>query len=191
MGEFYDEFYLDMFICYTCILACFFAFIRDFKELVVVLIKSKFLIILGIVLYYNFISFFYNVGWVRPVLSESELSQLEISEGIGKIYGTAKADHLYLDNIGRSLYFDFSLCIPYINERKLHDQQLKIWHKGRMVYQLSKNGEIVFSIEKANSNIGLYNLLVVPLSYLIIGLCDFYLCLIFAYFKMKPTKQQV
>ena len=156
-----------------------------------VLIKSKFLIILGIVLYYNFISFFYNVRWVRPVLSESELSQLEISEGIGKIYGTAKADHLYLDNIGRSLYFDFSLCIPYINERKLHDQQLKIWHKGRMVYQLSKNGEIVFSIEKANSNIGLYNLLVVPLSYLAIGLGNFYLRLIFAYFKTKLTKQQV
>ena len=191
MGEFYDEFYLDMFICYTCILACFFAFIRDFKELVVVLIKSKFLIILGIVLYYNFISFFYNIGWVRPVLSESELSQLEISEGIGKIYGTAKADHLYLDNIGRSLYFDCSLCIPYIHKRTLKDQHLKIWHKGRMVYQLSKNGEIIFNIEKANSNIELYNMLVVPLSYLAIGLGNFYLCLIFAYFKTKLTKQQV
>ena len=126
MGEFYDEFYLDMFICYTGILACFFAFIRDFKELVVVLIKSKFLIILGIVLYYNFISFFYNVGWVRPVLSESELSQLEISEGIGRIYRTSKANHLYLHNIGRSLYFDFSLCIPYIEKRSLQDQHLKI-----------------------------------------------------------------
>ena len=187
MGDRLDIFYFDIFLRWIIFLVLFIMVIKDGKDFIV-LRKSKLLICSLIVLYYIIVSLFSNGGWIRPFLSESELSQLEISEGIGKIYGTAKADHLYLDNIGRSLYFDCSLCIPYIHKRTLKDQHLKIWHKGRMVYQLSKNGEIIFNIEKANSNIGLYNLLVVPLSYLAIGLGNFYLCLIFAYFK---TKQQV
>ena len=166
----------------------FITVIKDSKDFIV-LRKSKLLICSLIVLYYIIVSLFSNGGWIRPFLSESELSQLEISEGIGKIYGTAKSDLdlLYLENNGRrsSFYFDFSLCIPYINERKLHDQQLKIWHKGRMVYQISKNGEIIFSIEKANKNIEIYNLLVVPLGYFIALFCDFYICFAFVYHLKK------
>ena len=156
-----------------------------------ILIKSKIIIVFGILIYYFAISKAYDIGWVKPFLEESELSQLEISEGIGRIYRTSKANHLYLHNIGRSLYFDFSLCIPYIEKRSLQNQHLKIWHKGKMVYQLSKNGEIVFSIEKANSNIDRYNKLEVPLNYLLIVPLDFYICLVFAYFKMKLTKRSV
>ena len=185
-------FYFDVIFRLLFVLLMFFVFVKGFDELVVVMKKSKFLFtFLGIIFYFIILSIFSNIGWIKPILSESELSQLEISEGIGRIYRTSKANHLYLHNIGRSLYFDFSLCIPYIEKRSLQDQHLKIWHKGKMVYQLSKNGEIVFSIEKANSNIDRYNKLEVPLNYLLVGLCDFYICLVFAYFKVELTKQSV
>ena len=185
-------FYFDVIFRLLFVLLMFFVFVKGFDELVVVMRKSKFLFsILGIVFYFIILSIFSNIGWIQPILSESKLSQLEISEGIGRIYHTSKANHLYLHNIGRSLYFDFSLCIPYIEKRTLQDQHLKIWHKGKMVYQLSKNGEIVFSIEKVNSNIDIYNKLEVPLNYLLIVPLDFYICLVFAYFKMKLTKRSV
>ena len=185
-------FYFDVIFRLLFVLLMFFVFVKGFDELVVVMRKSKFLFsILGIVFYFIILLIFSSIGWIKPILSEGELSQLEISEGIGRIYRTSKANHLYLHNIGRSLYFDFSLCIPYIEKRSLQDQHLKIWHKGKMVYQLSKNGEIVFSIEKANSNVDIYNKLEVPLNYLLVGLCDFYLCLVFAYFKVELTKQSV
>ena len=150
------------------------------------LTKSKIIMILGIfiLIYYLAISKAYDIGWVRPFLEENKLSQLEISEGVGKIHGTARDDLVYLENDDR-YYFDFALCIPYIDKRSLKDQHLKIWHKGRMVYQLSKNGEIIFYIDKANSNIGIYNVLLVPLNYFVIGIGIFYLCLFFINLSMK------
>ena len=191
MGDRLDIFYFDIFLRWIIFLVLFIMVIKDGKDFIV-LRKSKLLICSLIVLYYIIVSLFSNGGWIRPFLSESELSQLEISEGIGKIYGTAKADFVYLENNGRkSFYFDFSLCIPYINKRSLADKHVKIWHRGRMVYQISKNGEIIFSIEKANKNIEIYNLLVVPLGYFIALFADFYICFAFVYYtKKKSTKQE-
>ena len=113
-------FYFDVIFRLLFVLLMFFVFVKGFDELVVVMRKSKFLFsILGIVFYFIILLIFSSIGWIKPILSEGELSQLEISEGIGRIYRTSKANHLYLHNIGRSLYFDFSLCIPYIEIRNL------------------------------------------------------------------------
>ena len=181
-----DRFYFDIIFRWIVFLALLIATIKEAREFVT-LRKSKVLIFSLFLFYYVIASVFYTTGWIRPFLPESKLSQLEISEGIGKIYGTAKSDLVYLENNGRkSFYFDFSLCIPYIDEKSLKDQHLKIWHKGRMVYQVSKNGEIIFSIENANSNVKIYNLIVVPLGYLIVLFCDCYICFAFLYhLKMK------
>ena len=180
------EFYFDMVFYWTISLIFFIIVIISAIGLSKVLIKNKIIIFLGILIYYLAISKAYDIGWVKPFLEESELSQLEVSEGIGKIHGTAKDDLIYLDNDDR-YYFDFALCIPYIDKRSLKDQHLKIWHKGRMVYQLSKNGEIIFNIDKANSNIGIYNILLVPLNYFVIGIGILYFCLFLINFKTKTN----
>ena len=46
-----------------------------------------------------------------------------------------------------------------------------------MVYQLSKDGEILFSIDDVNNNVDIYNILIVPLDYLGFGLFFLFLCL--------------
>ena len=125
----------------------------------------------------------YDIGMIRPFLSKSELSELQMTEGVGKIYG-AKIYHLYLDG-KENFYYDTSLCIPYIDKRTLIDQHLKIWHKGRMVYQISKNDEVVFSIEEANNNINKYNILIVPLGYFMITIFILLLCLCCIKNKMR------
>ena len=178
------EFYFAIAFYWTISLIFFIIVIIGAIGLSKVLTKSKIIIVFGILIYYFAISKAYDIGWVKPFLEESELSQLEVSEGIGKIHGTAKDDLIYLEN-DDGYYFDFALCIPYIDKRSLKDQHLKIWHKGRMIYQLSKNGEIIFNIDKANSNIGIYNVLLVPLNYFVIGIGIFYLCLFFINLRMK------
>ena len=180
------EFYFDMVFYWTISLIFFIIVIIGTIGLSKILIKSKIIIVLCIAIYYLAISKAYDIGWGKPFLEESELSQLEVSEGIGKIHGTAKDDLIYLDNDDR-YYFDFALCIPYIDKRSLKDQHLKIWHKGRMVYQLSKNGEIIFNIDRANSNIGIYNILLVPLNYFVIGIGILYFCLFLINFKTKTN----
>ena len=47
-----------------------------------------------------------------------------------------------------------------------------------------------FSIEKANSNIEIYNLLVVPLGYFIALFADFYICFAFVYYTKKKSTEQ-
>lgn len=181
------EFYFDMAFYWTISLIFFIIVIIGAIGLSKVLIKSKIIIVFGILIYYFAISKAYDIGWVKPFLEESELSQLEISEGTGKIHGTAKDDLIYLEN-DDGYYFDFALCIPYINKKSLKNQHLKIWHKGRMVYQLSKNGEIIFSIDNANNNIGIYNILLVPLNYFTTGIGILYICLFLINFKAKTTR---
>ena len=172
-----DGFYLEMFFKWSVILFLLVIMIKGTSDEIKLLKHNKLTIILFIILYCMIVSFLQNTNFVRPFLSECKLSDLEVSEGIGKIHGTAKADLLYLDNVRKPSNFDFSLCFSHIDKRSLEDQHLKIWHKGRMVYQLSKNGEILFSIDSANSNIDKYNVLVVPLSYFVIGIFLLMLCL--------------
>ena len=185
-----DGFYVEMFLKWSAILFLLIVIVKGASDEIKLLKYHKLTVILSIIIYCAIISFFQNTSFVRPILSECKLSELEVSEGIGKIHGTAKADLLYLDNVRKSYYFDFSLCVFHIDKRSLADQHLKIWHKGIMVYQLSKNGEIIFSIDSANSAIDKYNLLVVPLSYLVIGILVFMFCLGRIQSKMKSEDQE-
>ena len=184
-----DGFYVEMFLKWSAILFLLIVIVKGASDEIKLLKYHKLTVILSIIIYCTIISFFQNTSFVRPFLSECKLSDLEVSEGIGKIHGTAKADLLYLDNV-KGYYFDFSLCVFHIDKRSLEDQHLKIWHKGIMVYQLSKNGEIIFSIDSANSAIDKYNLLVVPLSYFCIGILVFMFCLGRIQSKMKPKNQE-
>ena len=169
------RFYFTIAIYWFAFIAIFITLLKKFKYRVQVMKKSKFIIFLGIVIYFLLVSIFLQTGFVRPFLSKSNLEDLKVSEGIGVIRATGKGDELHL-NSRDSDYFDLALCIPFINEGRLHDQKLVIWHKGRMVYQLTKNGEVVFSIDNANSNIARYNLLIVPLGYFSMASWVFLLC---------------
>ena len=159
------------------------------KKELKILFNHKLLILLYIVIYTIIFSVFSNIGWIRPFLSESNLRDLELSEGYCSVYYGGKITNVTLDTSSIDS-FDFSLCIPFINNKKIDKKYVKIWHKGRMVYQICKGDEMIFSIENANKNIHRYNFLVVPLGYLVVIVASLFLELLIIQKTMRIKKHE-
>ena len=183
-----DRFYFEVVFNWSIFLILFIYFAVGGRELLKLLIKSKYLIItmiLGITFYVFFESVLSDMGFMKSFMRPMELSELQLSEGRGIVHHGSKWNTVYLerkkvsDGKYKIITLDFSLCIPYINENRLENQKLKAWHKGRMVYQLERNGKIIFSIDNANSDIDRYNTFIVPFNYFKLFFVDFFICMWF------------
>ena len=86
------RFYFTIAIYWFAFIAIFITLLKKFKYRVQVMKKSKFIIFLGIVIYFLLVSIFLQTGFVRPFLSKSNLEDLKVSEGIGVIRATGKGD---------------------------------------------------------------------------------------------------
>ena len=155
----------------------YFEYVKEFK-------KNKLIMIVVSLFYLISVGKLSDMGMIRPFMTEKNLTELELSEGTCKIYHGGKFKDVYLDT-SKIDYFQFDLCIPFIDEDTLNGQHLKIWHKGRIVYQLERNGEIVFDVNHANSNIRRYNLLVVPSGYFTTFVVFFYISLLLISLNQK------
>ena len=109
----------------------------------------------------------------KPLLTESTLDELEFTEGYCYVQRYARRSYI---NVGSNrLDFDVSLWLSSNKsriEKKIDRKYIKLWHRGQMVYQISKDGEIIFSIDDANKNIEKYNFWVAPLDDFIVIACS-------------------
>ena len=103
------EFYVSNFIRWFAIFSIFAIFTKSCWNGVKILVNDKIFIFIGMTLYILLVPFFINFKLARPFLIEKNLSELEISEGIGKVYHGGKFIDLYLDTDPTD--FDFTLTV--------------------------------------------------------------------------------
>ncbi len=97
-----------------------------------------------------------------PVAYQRTLEQLETAHGIcynpNESRGTT-IFNLQEGSVSPSSKFYFDLCdIPQQIIDVYNGKRIEVWHKDGLVYQMSYDGEIQYSIDHCNSQIMYYNL---------------------------------
>ena len=104
-----------------------------------------------------FLLFFIFSGWHQPWMPQESLSNLKMEEGILRITHYSKGNHAYLEGGSTNV---IELVCPY-SLRKLsgyENENATIWLRGKYIYQMKINDEMIFSISEANSGLFKYNL---------------------------------
>lgn len=118
-----------------------------------------------------------------PVLVSEELENLSSVEGT--LSSASSRRSVTQIRIGENnLLFHFHLCDIETLE-PFENKKIKVWYKeingilyhAGEVYQISRNGQIINDISIANKNTVLYNIILVPLPYLVSLLVLFYISL--------------
>jgi hypothetical protein len=163
------EFYFNVVGRWLILLGFLIGFIIKTRELLYVVFRKKLVLLLCGVIYFIIFSIIFALFNTKSFLTMSKLDELETTEGYCSVDYGAKRSYI---NVGSShLNFDVSLWISKNRrqiEMKIDNYYVKFWHKNQMVYQISKDDEIIFSIDDANQNIEKYNLWIVPLEYFMV-----------------------
>lgn len=158
------EFYFDMIIRWGALIIFSFVCLIETKEELMIVVKKRMVLILLLIFYAGICTVISIIFPIKPFLVRYTIDELKITEGYCYVTYGARLSHI---NIGLSpLDFDVSLWISEYKrqiEKKIEGQYIKVWHREQMVYQISKDDEIIFSIDDANQNIEKYNFWVVPL----------------------------
>ncbi len=120
--------------------------------------KKWIIIFCTIVFGFLFFDFLGSRGLHDPWLYPEELSNLTKQEGNLRLTHFAKGNSYYLEIEERVAYpLKFVYPSPMTRFVKYEDEYVTIWKKGRYVYQMEIEGDVVFPISKANDEIFLFN----------------------------------
>ena len=91
-------------------------------------------------------------------LHQEDLSNLKRQEGILKLTHSLKNNRYYIKMKNGKTYGLEFVTVPMSKFKVYEGESVTIWKKkGRYVYQMEVDGNLVFSIDEANDGIFLYN----------------------------------
>ena len=120
--------------------------------------KKWIIIFCTIVFGFLFFEFLGSCGKHDPWLYPEELSNLTKLEGNLRLTHFANGNSYYLE-IEERVAYPLKFAYPSSMTRfvKYEDKYVTIWKKGRYVYQMKIEEDVVFPISKANDEIFLFN----------------------------------
>ena len=110
--------------------------------------------IVGGFVYLNYIE---SSGQWQPRLYQEEVSNLTKQEGFLK-HTTNRKNYTYYIEMENGKKCPLEFVQLYTSRFKEYEEEfVTVWKKGRYVYQMEVEGNIVFSIDEANNEIFLFN----------------------------------